>query len=196
LAFEYVPSVHFAVAPVGSVLPVGGFAAGLAPSAPVAGALPVAAGAEPEPAAGVLAAVEEAGGALEVAGALEDAVVLELAADEGFCTPPWPLQAPRPVAVEVVPSLHVVGAGESAAQTAWLQARINNGTAATRASAWVGIFLLLGWAMSRVVRQQRDHVHEKARMVVGRRGAEQLAIDAHVRILHHVLREFGDADQL
>jgi hypothetical protein len=26
-----------------------------------------------------------------------------------FCTPPWPLQAPRPVAVDVVPSLQVAG---------------------------------------------------------------------------------------
>ena len=30
--------------------------------------------------------------------------------EAAFCTPPWPLQAPRPVAVEVVPSLHCVGA--------------------------------------------------------------------------------------
>jgi hypothetical protein len=39
---------------------------------------------------------------------------LELEEDEAFCTPPWPLQAPRPVACEVVPSLHVVGAVLSA----------------------------------------------------------------------------------
>jgi hypothetical protein len=109
LAFEYVPSVHFAVAPVGPVLPDAGLAVVLAPSAVAAGAL---------------AAV-----------ALDDEAALELVAGADFCTPPWPLQAPRPVAVEVVPSLHVVGAGESAAQAAWLQARISNGTAAMRASA-------------------------------------------------------------
>jgi hypothetical protein len=34
---------------------------------------------------------------------------------DAFWTPPWPLHAPRPVAVEVVPSLQVVGALESAA---------------------------------------------------------------------------------
>jgi hypothetical protein len=31
------------------------------------------------------------------------------------CTPPWPLQAPRPVAVLVVPSLQVAGVLPSAA---------------------------------------------------------------------------------
>jgi hypothetical protein len=32
---------------------------------------------------------------------------------DGFCTPPWPLHAPLPVAVEVVPSLQVwVGGAE------------------------------------------------------------------------------------
>jgi hypothetical protein len=33
---------------------------------------------------------------------------------EAFCTPPWPLQAPFPLAVEVLPSLHVVGVPEPA----------------------------------------------------------------------------------
>lgn len=120
--------MHFAVAPVGSVLPE---AAGLAEPADLAGTLaPGEAGAEV--AAGA-AALEAGAAALEAAaGALE--AVLEPDAGADVCTPPWLLQAPRPVAVEVVPSLHVVGAGESAAQAAWLQAKISNGTAAIRAS--------------------------------------------------------------
>jgi hypothetical protein len=39
------------------------------------------------------------------------AVGADLAA---FCTPPWPLHAPLPVAWDVVPSLQVVGAASSA----------------------------------------------------------------------------------
>ena len=61
-----------------------------------------AAGAEAEPVPG------EATGTLagEVALAGEaSAAGLPFA---GFCTPPWPLQAPRPEAVEVVPSLQVL----------------------------------------------------------------------------------------
>jgi hypothetical protein len=105
-------------------LPDAGLAVALAPSAAAAGALPGAAGEDAVPAAGALPAV-----------APDDGAALEVAAGAGFCTPPWLLQAPRPVAVEVVPSLHVVGAGESAAQAAWLQARISSGMAAMRASA-------------------------------------------------------------
>jgi len=59
---------------------------------------------------GVPDAAGAAGAAAGSAGAAASAL---LAA--AFCTPPWPLHAPRPVAVEVVPSLHVVGAAESAA---------------------------------------------------------------------------------
>jgi hypothetical protein len=33
---------------------------------------------------------------------------------DAFCTPPWPLHAPRPEAVEVVPSLQVVGVADAA----------------------------------------------------------------------------------
>jgi hypothetical protein len=62
---------------------------------------------------------------LQVAGAPDDAGAVEAGAAAGaaaagaaaaaFCTPPWPLHAPRPVAVDVVPSLQVVAAGVSAA---------------------------------------------------------------------------------
>jgi hypothetical protein len=41
------------------------------------------------------------------AGAEEDPVLPD---ELAFCTPPWPLQAPRPVALDVVPSLQAVGA--------------------------------------------------------------------------------------
>jgi hypothetical protein len=87
--------LHLAVAPVGSVLPavevgadfeaVDDLAAAGAAAVVAAGAAVAAAGAEAEVAA--------AAGLLGVA----------------FCTPPWPLQAPFPVAEEVVPSLQVVG---------------------------------------------------------------------------------------
>jgi hypothetical protein len=40
---------------------------------------------------------------------------VQTAAKGAVCTPPWPLQAPLPVAVEVVPSLHVVGAESACA---------------------------------------------------------------------------------
>jgi hypothetical protein len=89
-----------AVAPVGSVL------------------LAVAVGADYDAvddfaAAGAAAAGAAAAGAAAVAGAEvgESNAGLLL---EGFCTPPWPLHAPRPVAMEVVPSLQVVGIPDAA----------------------------------------------------------------------------------
>jgi len=101
-----------AVAPVGSVLLAAAVGADFeavevlaAAAVPAAGA--AAAGAAGAEAAGAAAVVFEAAGA----------VVVEAAAGllfDAFCTPPWPLQAPRPVAVEVVPSLHVVGVPEAA----------------------------------------------------------------------------------
>jgi hypothetical protein len=57
----------------------------------------------------------DAAGAAGAAGVAAGAAAAAGAAEEPFWTPPWPLHAPRPVAEEVVPSLQVVGAGESAA---------------------------------------------------------------------------------
>ena len=57
-------------------------------------------------AGGAVAAAAGAAEAVAAAGALVPAADLVL---EAFCTPPWPLHAPRPVAVEVVPSLQAVG---------------------------------------------------------------------------------------
>jgi hypothetical protein len=78
----------------------------------------------------VEAAAAPGGGTLAAggvaAGAVAAAAVAAAAVD--FCTPPWLLQAPRPVAVDVVPSLQVVGAGESA--SAWIaHANMSSGSA-------------------------------------------------------------------
>jgi hypothetical protein len=73
------------------------------------------------PAAAVPAGVAGANGAAatgEVAGV-----------DAAFCLPPWPLQAPRPVAVEVVPSLQVVVAAVSSAWLGKVNTNINRGAA-------------------------------------------------------------------
>jgi hypothetical protein len=51
-----------------------------------------------------------------------------------FCTPPWPLHAPRPVAVDVVPSLQVVGAVESAAAAGTVMAVTSDMLMATPSS--------------------------------------------------------------
>jgi hypothetical protein len=63
---------------------------------------------------------------LQVVGAAGSAVgAVALAPDASFCTPPWPLQAPRPLLAEVVPSLQVVA-------SAWLDnvsANISSGAA-------------------------------------------------------------------
>jgi hypothetical protein len=118
--------LHFAVAPVGSVLlaaAVGALAfIAVEAAGTVAGDIAgevafiavvllgvvvlvaaAAAGAVAEPvpgdATGTLAGEAAVAGAASAAG-------LPFA---GFCTPPWPLQAPRPEAVEVVPSLQVLG---------------------------------------------------------------------------------------
>jgi hypothetical protein len=89
-----------AVAPVGSVL------------------LAVAVGADFDAvadlaAAGTAGADAAAAGAAVAAG---EAVVASAAGllFEAFWTPPWPLHAPRPVAVEVVPSLQAVGVPDAA----------------------------------------------------------------------------------
>lgn len=76
--------MHFAVAPVGSVLLAAAVGADLVAVAD-------------------FAAVVEASGAAGAAAAVVAA--LDLAA---FCTPPWPLHVPLPVDVLVVPSAQVV----------------------------------------------------------------------------------------
>jgi hypothetical protein len=130
--------LHLAVAPVGSVLlaaAVGAFiavdaAGAVAEAVPaeaagtvagdIAGALAfmavvllgvvvlvaaAAAGAPGEPVPGE--ATGTLAGEAAVAGAA--AASAEGLPFAGFCTPPWPLQAPRPEVVEVVPSLQVLG---------------------------------------------------------------------------------------
>ncbi len=78
------PSLHFAVAPVGSVLLALAVGADLVAVADLAAAVVAAA-------AGAVAAAVAAG--------------LDFVA---FCIPPWPLQVPLPVDVVVVPSVQVV----------------------------------------------------------------------------------------
>jgi hypothetical protein len=89
-----------AVAPVGSVLPAVAVGADFEAVDDLAAVVAVAA------AGGAVAAAAGAAEAVAAAGALVPAADLVL---EAFCTPPWPLHAPRPVAVEVVPSLQAVG---------------------------------------------------------------------------------------
>jgi hypothetical protein len=140
-----VPSLHLAVAPVGSVLVAVAVGADFeaddlaAPGVPVAGAVAAGAASEgsgagvlfdafctppwplhaPRPVAMEVVPSLQVLGAPEVAGAAGAADAAAAGADRvaaAFWTPPWPLHAPRPVAVEVVPSLQVVGAPESAAR--------------------------------------------------------------------------------
>jgi hypothetical protein len=150
--------LHFAVAPVASVLPAilpgaavvvaavfGAAAAGAAvveaaagfcddfetPPWPLQAPFPVAVVVVPSvqvrvaPVAGVAGAgVADGAGAAAGAGAAVGAgAAAEAGAAAGaavvfgvFLTPPWLLHAPFPVAVDVVPSAHVVGAAESAAR--------------------------------------------------------------------------------
>jgi hypothetical protein len=59
------------------------------------------------------------------------------APDVPFCTPPWPLQAPRPVLDEVVPSLQAVG-------SAWLDSvSANISSGAARAPTIVVFFMTI-----------------------------------------------------
>jgi hypothetical protein len=104
-----VPSLHFAVAPVGSVLlavavgadlvAVDDLAAVVDAAGAAAGAV---AGAVADAAAGAAAAVFAAAAGPAVAAAVAE---LDFAA---FCIPPWPLHVPLPVEVLVVPSAQVV----------------------------------------------------------------------------------------
>lgn len=145
--------MHLAVAPVGSVLlagevgadfeavedlaaagaePVVAAAAGLlllafwTPPWPLQAPFPVAE--ELVPSLQVVGVLDEGGAAgaavAGAAGAAAGAVV-----EAAFWTPPWPLQAPFPVAEEVVPSLQVVAAVESAAQEGSDKANIIKGAA-------------------------------------------------------------------
>jgi hypothetical protein len=111
-----VPSLHLAVAPAGLVFPEDDG------DAPVE--LAVVAG---------LAGAGAAAGAVEPAGAGVAAGAEEALAEED-CTPPWLLQAPRPVAVDVVPSLQTVGAaGVVSAPAGSDQANASKDTAANDA---------------------------------------------------------------
>jgi len=75
--------------------------------------LAAAVGADFEAVDDLAAAGAASAGAAAVAGAEVGASNAGLLL-EGFCTPPWPLHAPRPVAMEVVPSLQVVGVPDAA----------------------------------------------------------------------------------
>jgi hypothetical protein len=101
--------LHFAVAPVGSVLLAAAVGADLlavddlAAVVDAAGAAAAAvAGAVADAAAGAVAAVFAATAGAAVAAAVAE---LDFAA---FCIPPWPLHVPLPVEVLVVPSAQVV----------------------------------------------------------------------------------------
>jgi hypothetical protein len=88
-----------AVAPVGSVLPA------------------AAVGADFEAVEGFAAGAAVADAAVAGAAAAAGAAVVASAAGvpfDAFCTPPWPLQVPLPVDVEVVPSLQVLGPPDAA----------------------------------------------------------------------------------
>jgi hypothetical protein len=73
------------------------------------------------PAGGAAAPAAGAAAGAGVAAGVAEAAAVVFAA---FCTPPWPLQAPLPVAADVVPSLQVVGA--AAVESAWLAIDIAN----------------------------------------------------------------------
>jgi hypothetical protein len=161
--------LHLAVAPVGSVLlavAVGADFEAVDDLAAAGAAAVVAAGAAVAAAAGAEAVVAAAAGllvvafwtppwplqapfpvaeevvpSLQVVGVLDDAgaagagvagaagAASGAAVEAAFWTPPWPLQAPFPVAEDVVPSLHVVAAVESAAQEGSDNANIIKGAA-------------------------------------------------------------------
>ena len=127
--------MHFAVAPVGSVLlavAVGAdFVAGavLAAAGAIAGEGAAAAGAEAVP---VAAGAAAAGGAAVAAFFAAAGVVLG-----DFCTPPCPLHAPRPEAVDVVPSLQVLELDAAAAAGAAVAGFASGVAAAVVAAAVV-----------------------------------------------------------
>jgi len=116
--------LHLAVAPVGSVFPAVAEAVDFAAAGAAAGGAFTGAGAATA-AGAVLAAAPAAG-----------------AAAAAFLTPPWPLHAPRPVAVDVVPSLQVVGVLESAAWPSGASINTNKGPAMIQARFLVFIRVL------------------------------------------------------
>jgi hypothetical protein len=73
--------------------------------------------------------VPDAAGAAGAAGASAAGAAGAALVAAAFWTPPCPLHAPRPVAVEVVPSLQVVGAPGSAASAGSASMNVINGTA-------------------------------------------------------------------
>jgi hypothetical protein len=73
--------------------------------------------------------VPDAAGSAGAAGAAAAGAAGAALVVAAFWTPPCPLHAPRPVAVEVVPSLQVVGALESAAYTGSPNMNVIKGTA-------------------------------------------------------------------
>jgi hypothetical protein len=106
--------LHFAVAPVGSVLP-----SAAADFVAVDDLDIVVEGAGFE---GVAAGTGVAAGAGSAVAALAGLALVV------FCIPPWPLQVPLPVDVLVVPSLQVV-VGGSAARLGMANANISKGAA-------------------------------------------------------------------
>lgn len=134
---------------------------------------------------------------------------------EDFCLPPWPLQAPRPVAADVVPSLQVVVAWVS---SAWLgTVNTNSSSGAARAPMRFLLFTAITpiWlnssptdckpncaqsqsraSGSRFEWQQSGYIDEKPRVFVPRGCFEHGAIHADPRVLDDGLRKLGHADEL
>lgn len=132
--------MHFAVAPVGSVLLAAAVGADLVAVAAFA-AVVDAAGAAADAAAGAVAAVFAAAAGAAVVAAVAG---LDFVA---FCIPPWPLQVPLPVEVVVVPSLQVVVAAVSAAKFGIANAKTNTG-AAIRPAIVIFFMMSLPWFSS------------------------------------------------
>jgi hypothetical protein len=110
-----VPSLHFAVAPVGSVLlavAVGAVLVAVDDLAAVVDAAGAAAGAVAAAVAGAVADAAAGAVAAVFAAAAGAAVVAAVAEEDfaAFCIPPWPLHVPLPVDVLVVPSAQIVDA--------------------------------------------------------------------------------------
>ena len=145
--------MHFAVAPVGSVLPAVAVGVTDFDEDGVDLATEVAAGEVCDIApddAGV------AGGADEVeadapagdAGATGAGATAPEADDFGvFCLPPWPLQAPLPLAVEVVPSLQVVVSADDPAGCAGVIGAAAVGSAGEASVVVLAAFCLPPWPL-------------------------------------------------
>jgi hypothetical protein len=140
-----VPSLHFAVAPVGSVLlavAVGADLVAVADLAAVVDAAGAAAGAAAA-AAGGAAAAFVAGAAGAAAAAL--VAGLDFAA---FCIPPWPLHVPLPVDVVVVPSEQVVVAPAAGVAGVFVAAGVEAaGVAGAVAGAAAAAFCTPPWPL-------------------------------------------------